>query len=115
MKFYDWNKWNWWIENLEKQQIYLVKIVFYVYLVGVSSQPCPCCKKMEKKKHECSHEFCESNCSKKRNETNAALAEILPPNLSFLLNQNNSLKKKLFQGGKPVIFGTKNKEEEGIN
>ena len=32
--------------------------------------------------------------------------------MSFLLNQNNLLKKKLFQGGKSVIFGTKNKDDE---
>ncbi len=67
---------------------------------------------MEKKKHECTHEYCEANCTKKKSEANAALAEILPPNLSFLLNQNNVLKKKLFQGGKSVIFGTKNKDDE---
>lgn len=41
---------------------------------------------------------------------------MLPPNLSFLLNQaNNPLKKKIFQGGKPVIFGLKTKEDETNN
>jgi len=79
----------------------------------VSSNPCPCCKKVEKRKHECTHEFCELNCPKKRTETNSALAEILPPNLSFLLNQSsNTLKKKVFVGGKPVIFGLKPKEDD---
>lgn len=41
---------------------------------------------------------------------------MLPPNLSFLLNQSsNALKKKIFQGGKPVIFGLKPKEEDLSN
>ena len=87
--------------------------IYFLNLVGISSNPCSCCKKVEKRKHDCSHEFCEANCSKKRTETNAALAEILPPNLSFLLNQNH-IKKKFFQGGKPVIFGLKTKEDENI-
>ena len=78
--------------------------------------PCACCKKVEKRKHECTHEFCDTNCQKKRSESTSALAEMLPPNLSFLLNQaNNPLKKKIFQGGKPVIFGLKTKEDESIN
>lgn len=110
------------IKIIFKSKLFLEKkanIKIYLllnYLVGVSSNPCPCCKKVEKRKHECNHEFCETNCPKKRSENTSALADMLPANLSFLLNQqNNPLKKKILQGGKPVIFGLKTKEDETSN
>lgn len=43
---------------------------YYIKLVGICTNPCPCCKKMEKRKHDCTHEFCETNCPRKLNEIN---------------------------------------------
>lgn len=41
---------------------------------------------------------------------------MIPPNISFLLNNpNNPLKKKIVQGGKAVIFGLKTKEDDHAN
>lgn len=35
--------------------------------IGLMSKPCPCCNGWNKKKHPCSHEYCEKPC--KRQET----------------------------------------------
>lgn len=36
---------------------------------GITTNVCPCCHKLERKKHECTHQFCNSNkCAKKRTE-----------------------------------------------
>jgi hypothetical protein len=34
----------------------------------VNTSPCPCCKKIERKHHDCSHEFCEPDCARKKAE-----------------------------------------------
>ena len=33
--------------------------------IGITSRPCPCCKKWERKLHYCSHQFCDKPCRKK--------------------------------------------------
>lgn len=40
----------------------------YFILVGISTKPCSCCRKLEKRKHTCTHEFCNTNCTKKKME-----------------------------------------------
>jgi len=71
---------------------------------------------VEKRKHDCSHEYCDITCPKKKTEPTLGLSEMLPPNLGFLLNQaNNPLKKKILIGGKSVIFGLKPKEDTNTN
>lgn len=41
------------------------KIVYLIFnVVGVMSRPCACCRGWSKKKHYCSHEFCEKPCKK---------------------------------------------------
>mmetsp|Transcript_27075 Transcript_27075/g.20257 ORF Transcript_27075/g.20257 Transcript_27075/m.20257 type:complete len:92 (+) Transcript_27075:757-1032(+) len=36
--------------------------------LGVMSRPCPCCRGWSKKKHYCSHEFCEKPCKKQEEQ-----------------------------------------------
>jgi hypothetical protein len=43
----------------------------YLILVGTFSSPCPCCKRVDKKKHECTHDFCEPGCPKKYADSNS--------------------------------------------
>ena len=35
---------------------------------GITTNFCPCCHLFEKKKHDCSHKFCNDNCPKKKQE-----------------------------------------------
>ena len=80
---------------------------------GVSSTPCPCCKKLERKKHDCTHEFCEPNCSKKKSElTQGPLKDVIP---QFHSNIPISIKRKLQPGAKPILFGLVDKSKEEQN
>lgn len=42
--------------------------------VGVMSKPCYCCRGWSKKKHFCSHSFCEKPCKKNEQEQTQLLA-----------------------------------------
>lgn len=79
---------------------------------GICTTPCACCKKLEKKKHECTHEFCEPNCSKKKLEQLNLFKDGQFGFHNFLSQQ---LKKKIASGNKSQIFGVINKEETKPN
>ena len=79
----------------------------------MNTTPCQCCKKIEKKKHECTHEFCEPDCAKKKAEIQEAIPkELLPTNHIAPV-----LRKKLILGSKARIFGLveRSKDVEIIN
>jgi hypothetical protein len=82
---------------------------------GISTNPCSCCKKLEKRKHECTHEFCEPTCSKKKAEQHQVLS--LPKDIQHHNALPLMFRRKLQSGVKPQIFGLveKSKEEEKTN
>lgn len=71
--------------------------------VGLCTNPCPCCKKLEQKKHECTHEFCDPNCPKKKMEEQQQMKES-----NMLFNMNTSSNSNIMLGKKRLlpIFGT---------
>ena len=36
--------------------------------IGVMSKPCPCCRGWTKKKHLCTHQFCDAKICKKKEQ-----------------------------------------------
>lgn len=44
----------------------IISLIFPI--VGVMSRPCTCCRGWSKKKHFCSHEFCEKPCKKQEEQ-----------------------------------------------
>ncbi len=76
--------------------------LFCNFLVGISTSPCPCCKKLEKRKHECTHEFCDASCNKKKTEMSSSL---LPKDFQHHSHLPMFFRKKMASGIKPQIFG----------
>lgn len=50
--------------------------------LGVMSKPCTCCRKWEKNKHWCSHQFCVKPC-RKQNEVSTKGSKEAPPHLQY--------------------------------
>jgi hypothetical protein len=70
-------------------------------LVGTCTNMCNCCKRMEKKKHDCSHEYCDPNCPKKLESLAAAAAattNFQQPRGSglHLIRDGKTIKKSVF-------------------
>lgn len=49
---------------VEMPRIIFKYVIFQTAVVGVMARPCICCRGWSKKKHYCSHEFCEKPCKK---------------------------------------------------
>lgn len=57
--------------------------------LGVMSRPCTCCRKWEKKKHWCSHEYCPKPCRKQCDEQAR-----YPPTPSIVVEATPDAQKK---------------------
>ncbi len=78
-----------------------------------NSKPCPCCRKTEMKNHPCSHNFCDTNCVRKKVEEQFNNTFSLRTNrpVKGLYNDKDNLNE---QPKKPKFLFTTMKEEKNI-
>ena len=80
---------------------------------GICTTPCTCCHKLERKKHDCTHEFCDPNCAKKKAEQQMLLKE---SQNNFNNSYSQHIRRRLVLGNKSQIFGLidKNKDKKSL-
>ena len=82
--------------NREFRKIAGLPCKIYVILVGTCSSPCTCCRKSDKKKHDCTHDYCEPNCSKKYENTYTRSNIHLIKDNRSIVNKDGTIKKSVF-------------------
>ena len=79
---------------------------------GITTAFCQCCHLFEKKKHECSHKYCNNNCPKKKAEE---LMQNLIKNNKVKQNNNNDINNNLNNSDSKEKINNKNLINENSN